>query len=233
MINLSKIIFCFVLIIFVEYNLDAQVYLDMDTNIISDTVSNTNQENNTTTKLTEQKDNLLLYMDSLLKNQVDTAFVYDTISHIPEVNKYSFYINVDTNLIAPSNDIVIYNNEIINRKIESNAFLFQDIIYSDFIKLADSTNKKYFIQFTADWCGPCKMMDKQVFSKSDILAEISSNYLAYKIDIDAFDGVQITQDYGVKSIPATIIFDSKGNILKRIEGYQSENMFLDILKKYR
>jgi thiol:disulfide interchange protein len=172
-------------------------------------------------------------MDSLLKNQVDTAFVYDTISHIPEVNKYSFYINVDTNLIAPSNDIVIYNNEIINRKIESNAFLFQDIIYSDFIKLADSTNKKYFIQFTADWCGPCKMMDKQVFSKSDILAEISSNYLAYKIDIDAFDGVQITQDYGVKSIPATIIFDSKGNILKRIEGYQSENMFLDILKKYR
>jgi thioredoxin-related protein len=234
----SKIIFCFILIIFIEYNLEAQVYLDMDTYDISDTISDTKsnsiQVDNATIKLTEQKDNILLYMDSLLKNQVDSAFVYDTISQIPEVNKYSLYINVDTSLITPAEEnIVIYNNSIVNRKIESNAFVFQDIVYTDFIKLADSTNKNYFIQFTAEWCGPCKMMDKLVFSKSDILSEINSNYLAYKIDIDAFDGVQVTQDYGIKSIPATIIFDSKGNVLKRIEGYQSENMFLDILKRYR
>ena len=76
------------------------------------------------------------------------------------------------------------------------------------------------------------MMEKEVFKKESFIDLVNANYLAIMVDIDDFDGVQITQDMRVKNIPATIIFDCTGRELRRIEGFQYEDMFLNILKKY-
>lgn len=134
---------------------------------------------------------------------------------------------------APNNNTNYYEN--INHQdqvIIAPTQTFIDINWNDFLKLVDSTGKKYFVQFTASWCGPCKMMDKEVFKKKAVIEMANSSYLAKQIDIDDFDGVQITQDLKIRSIPSTIIFDCNGKELKRIEGFQYEDMFLNTLKRY-
>ena len=63
--------------------------------------------------------------------------------------------------------------------------------------LAD--NKSVFVDFYADWCGPCKMV-------GPVLEEISKDYADIKfVKVNVDDNPEIAQQYGIMSIP-TMIF---------------------------
>ena len=140
--------------------------------------------------------------------------------------------NYSRQIYVPATNPVITNIDANKSSYELPKQTFIDANWSDFLKIVDSTGKKYFVQFTASWCGPCKMMDREVFRKKEVIEIANTSYIAKLIDIDDFDGVQITQDLKIKSIPATIIFDCHGNELKRIEGFQYEDMFLNTLRRF-
>lgn len=189
---------------------------------------------------------IFLSCSSLLHAQVfiddsDTTAVpaNDDVTNIEEILNYD-KVQYDT-LVAPvktSTDIYIKakkliddDNAVASTKVSKSAFV--NASWADFLKLVDSLHTNYFVQFGASWCGPCKMMEKDVFEKSDVIEEATRNFRAKLIDVDDFDGVQITQDLKIKSIPATIIFSSTGKELRRIEGYLNKDTFLDILKDYQ
>ena len=41
-----------------------------------------------------------------------------------------------------------------------------------------------FIDAYATWCGPCKYMDKNVFSNAEVAAYYNKNFVSYKLDVD-------------------------------------------------
>ena len=64
--------------------------------------------------------------------------------------------------------------------------------------LAD--NKSVFVDFYADWCGPCKMV-------GPVLEEISKDYADIKfVKVNVDDNPEIAQQYGIMSIPTMIGF---------------------------
>ena len=64
--------------------------------------------------------------------------------------------------------------------------------------LAD--NKSVFVDFYADWCGPCKMV-------GPVLEEISKDYTDIKfVKVNVDDNPEIAQQYGIMSIPTMIGF---------------------------
>ena len=64
--------------------------------------------------------------------------------------------------------------------------------------LAD--NKSVFVDFYADWCGPCKMV-------GPVLEEISKDYTDIKfVKVNVDDNPEIAQQYGIMSIPTMICF---------------------------
>jgi thiol-disulfide isomerase/thioredoxin len=222
-----KILYILLIGIFVSHTCTkAQVYID----VFEEETLKTNNPNSIYLNNVDASSDSEInrYIDSLLENNKLQNIKYDTINQKIDTNKIDIYINVDTLIDAKKTDI-IQPITIVNKPLKT----FTDLDLNSFYKYIDSTGQKYYIQFTADWCGPCKMMDKDVFSKQSIIDISNTDYIAKKIDIDDFDGIQITQDLKIKSIPATIIFDCHGRELKRIEGFQYEDMFLYELKKYR
>ncbi len=75
-----------------------------------------------------------------------------------------------------------------------------------------SADKPVLVDFTAAWCGPCKMM-KPVLQ--ELHEKMGSNIRIIKVDID--QSPQASAFYNVNSVPTLILFQ-KGNILWRQSG---------------
>ena len=76
-------------------------------------------------------------------------------------------------------------------------------------------NKSVFIDFYADWCGPCKMVGPVVDKISDTVASVKF----VKVNVDDFP--EIAQRYGIMSIPTLIAFKN-GQPVDQILGFHPE-----------
>jgi thioredoxin 1 len=77
------------------------------------------------------------------------------------------------------------------------------------------------VDFSAVWCGPCKMLDPVV---KQLAGEWDGKVKVVKIDADA--NPNILMQYGVLGIP-TLLFFKGGEIQERITGYLPKNKLVD------
>lgn len=81
-------------------------------------------------------------------------------------------------------------------------------------QLSREQNKPVFLDFYTKWCGPCRGMDKNVFSTREIGSFYNKNFINYKIDAEVGEGVEIKKQYGVRAYPTYIFVDSTGKIIR-------------------
>lgn len=81
---------------------------------------------------------------------------------------------------------------------------------ADFDQLTKSADV-VVVDFYADWCGPCKMMNP-------VLEELSKekDITIIKVNVDQFQ--DIAREYGIMSIPTLFLYH-KGEIIKKNAGY--------------
>lgn len=104
--------------------------------------------------------------------------------------------------------------------------------FDDLLKEAKRTRKAIFLDFTATWCGPCRQMEKETFANAKVATVSSESYLAYKVDIDWFVGMDIAEKYNVKQYPTIVFLDYQGRYLNRIKGFYAPEYFVQYLKQY-
>jgi thiol-disulfide isomerase/thioredoxin len=91
--------------------------------------------------------------------------------------------------------------------------------HKDFKKaqqLAEKTGKPMLLDFVADWCKPCKEMEKD-FWPQPLVVELTKHFVPISVDFDR-GGPEISK-YGVTSIPAVVVTDPWGNLVTRRHGY--------------
>jgi thioredoxin 1 len=84
-------------------------------------------------------------------------------------------------------------------------------------------NRSVFVDFYADWCGPCKMAGPVV----EALAGIHTNVKFVKVNVD--DHPDIAQRYGIMSIPTMIAFKD-GKAAATSLGFRPQEELEEIVK---
>ena len=91
---------------------------------------------------------------------------------------------------------------------------------------ATQQNKLVFIDLYATWCGPCKNMERNVFSQPEVGDFMAQHFIAAKYDIDKPTGSALAKKYGIRSIPTFLIFDTEGTLLGQITGGMPADDFI-------
>jgi len=109
---------------------------------------------------------------------------------------------------------------------------FYNASIEEAMELASAEGKLTFVDFHAQWCGPCKWMDQTTFSNKSVSKYLNENFVAIKIDIDEFDGYTAKEYYNIETLPTMLIFNSKGQLVDRIEETLSPSKLMKILKTH-
>lgn len=91
-------------------------------------------------------------------------------------------------------------------------------------KVAKSTRKLVMIDFKAEWCGPCKMLDRTTWKDENVISTLKDKVVAIKVDVD--ENSELAAKYSIHSLPTVIFVDGNGNEVSRFIGYRDAEGFL-------
>ncbi|MDY8136835.1 thioredoxin family protein [Aquimarina sp. 2201CG5-10] len=113
--------------------------------------------------------------------------------------------------------------------------------------------KKIFMDVYTDWCGPCKLLDKNTFHNKDVVEYVNKNFYAVKFNAEGTEEVRYnnftytnpnykpgkkgrnSQHFFANALkitgyPSMVFFDEKGNLIAPVVGYKTPQQLEIYLK---
>lgn len=105
---------------------------------------------------------------------------------------------------------------------------------------AQATGRPMLVDVYTDWCGWCKRMDRDVYTKPEVRAALAAWFVPIKLNAESseaarFEGRGFTartlaQHFGVNGYPTTLFLRSTGAPITRVPGYVPAERFTLILR---
>jgi thioredoxin 1 len=116
--------------------------------------------------------------------------------------------------------------EIINQFIGGKMANIPEVSGDTFQDEVLSAEKPVLVDFSAVWCGPCKMLDPIV---EQLANEWSGQIKVVKLDVD--DNPNIAMQYQVMGVPTLMLFID-GETRERLTGYQPKDRITSKIKPH-
>lgn len=99
--------------------------------------------------------------------------------------------------------------------------------------LAEAKNRQklIFVDVYATWCGPCKMMERNVFRRGQVGEFFNDNFINYRLDGETDQGPRIARQYGVTGYPYFLFVDYQGELIHSAGGYFPPQDFLQVASR--
>lgn len=93
---------------------------------------------------------------------------------------------------------------------------------------AKQTNKPLLLDFTADWCPPCKMMKRQTFSQQKVKDYVEANYIPVRLDMTQRNAAtqQLGGRFSIQYLPTFLVLSPDGKEQRRESGGMDADAFL-------
>jgi thioredoxin-related protein len=108
------------------------------------------------------------------------------------------------------------------------------------LKDAASQQKYSFVDVYTDWCGYCKLLEKNTLTHKAVLAELTKNFVAIKLNAESEEEVSwkgrkltkrdLAAQWGVEGFPTMLFLNSKGEIIGSFPSYAEADLMVNLLK---
>jgi thioredoxin 1 len=108
---------------------------------------------------------------------------------------------------------------------------FHQGTWNEALAQAKKENKLIFLDISASWCGPCKMLKSRTFPDAEVGQFYNSNFINVAVDGEEGEGVELAQKYQIRAYPSLIFVDGNGKVIAQTAGYHNAKEFLDLGKQ--
>lgn len=129
--------------------------------------------------------------------------------------------------------------------------------FEEAIALQKKNPKKIMMDVYTNWCGPCKMLDKNTFQNPDVAKYVNENYYAVKFNAEGNETIKyknntyankaykaemanrrnsvhdLTYALQVSAYPTVVFFDENGDVIFPLKGYQTPPQIELYLKMFK
>ena len=92
---------------------------------------------------------------------------------------------------------------------------------------AKKQHKPLFVDFYAQWCGPCKRMAKTIFTQDSIGKYFNEKFISIQIDAEKPENVAIAKQYKIEAFPTLAFIANDGKAISISVGAMGANELLE------
>ena len=86
-----------------------------------------------------------------------------------------------------------------------------------------------FVDVYATWCGPCKVMDREVYTDPAVALYMNSNFVNVRLDGESDYGRRYAADQGLQGYPSMFVFAPNGELVRSIVGFTAADELVSSL----
>ncbi len=130
------------------------------------------------------------------------------------------------------------------------------VTFKEALELQKKAPKKIMMDVYTNWCGPCKLLDRDTFHNKDVVDFVNDNYYAVKFNGEGDDNIiykektfsnpnynpskantrnsphELASYLQISAYPTIVFFDDKGEVIAPIRGYQKPTQLELYLKLF-
>ncbi len=115
-----------------------------------------------------------------------------------------------------------------NLSAQGISFEKEGTAWADILKKAKTENKIVFVDAYTSWCGPCKVMAKNIFPLPEVGDVFNAKFVNAKIDMENGEGPEIAKQYNVQAYPTYIFVNGDGELVHRALGSMPAPKFIAV-----
>lgn len=90
---------------------------------------------------------------------------------------------------------------------------FVELPWAKVLAKAKKEKKLIFFDAYTSWCGPCKLLQKNVFTRKDVGDFFNANFINVKKDMEIGEGPQLANVYPVEGYPSLFFINGNGKVV--------------------
>ena len=108
---------------------------------------------------------------------------------------------------------------------------FHEGNWQEALKKAEKAGKPIFLDISASWCGPCKMLKSRTFPNQKVGEFYNTNFVNVMVDGEKGEGIELARKYNIRGYPTLIFLDRSGEVIAQTAGFRNPEQLIKIGKQ--
>lgn len=100
--------------------------------------------------------------------------------------------------------------------------------WSEVLEKAKKENKLVYLDCYTTWCGPCKWMEKNVFTNDTVADFYNTHFVNIEMDMEKGEGKELAKKYGIQAYPTMLYVNAQGEVIHRTCGSAPSQQFIQL-----